>query len=572
MDTKRLLLAVALSIGVLILWANLFAPPPQAPVPTEPASLEQSGGTPEQAPEQPPEPDANIEPDEPPLAAAGEETLRVNNGLFVVELTNRGGRARSWRLLEYTTGDGEPLELMPQFEESDLLPLGVDLDDSDLTAELNQALFEVSRERLDAGQEGATGEKITFRWSDGRGLQATKEFSFWKNEYLVDVFVNVVDRGRRRDARLVVGPGFGAQELGDGRSNYYYAGQAAWNLGGTVSRTKRGKLDNEGGLTGSLRWGGLEDQYFTALVLPGEGGAALRWSTRELTPLPIAGADPSEPPEPIAETLIAVSLGEQGGRLYVGPKRYKLLRELGTELDKSVWFSSVTWLAWIVRHIYLALLWIHDHVVANYGVAIVLATMVLRILLFPVNQYSMVSMKKTQLQMQRLQPKLKSIKNKYKKSKDAQARTKMNQETMELYKREGVNPAGGLSGCLPLLAQFPILIGFYNMLTVAVELRGAPFFGWIQDLSLQDPLYITPLLMGATMFTQQKMAMSKIKDPQQLQQQRFMLFMPFMFTIICVNMPSGLVLYWFVNNLLGMGQQWLVNRQTGRLESAAQKA
>ena len=120
---------------------------------------------------------------------------------------------------------------------------------------------------------------------------------------------------------------------------------------------------------------------------------------------------------------------------------------------------------------------------------------------------------------------------------------------------------GGLTGCLPLLAQFPILIGFYNMLTVAVELRGAPFFGWIQDLSLKDPYYITPILMGVTMFVQQKMAMSKIKDPQQLQQQRMMLFMPIMFTVICVQMPSGLVLYWFVNNLLGIGQQWLVNRQ-----------
>jgi YidC/Oxa1 family membrane protein insertase len=136
---------------------------------------------------------------------------------------------------------------------------------------------------------------------------------------------------------------------------------------------------------------------------------------------------------------------------------------------------------------------------------------------------------------------------------------------MELYKKEGVNPMGGITGCLPMLAQFPILIGFYNMLTVAVELRGAPFFGWIQDLSVKDPYWITPLLMGATMFAQQKMAMSKIKDPQQLQQQRMMLFMPIMFTVICLQMPAGLVLYWFVNNLLGMGQQWLVNRQTARL-------
>jgi len=144
----------------------------------------------------------------------------------------------------------------------------------------------------------------------------------------------------------------------------------------------------------------------------------------------------------------------------------------------------------------------------------------------------------------------------------------MNQEMMDLYKREGINPMGGVTGCLPLFAQFPILIGFYNMLTVAVELRGAPFFGWIHDLSVKDPYSISPILMGATMFWQQKLAMSKITDPQQLQQQRFMMFMPFFFTFICFKMPAGLVLYWFVNNLLGMGQQWLVNRHTMRLEAA----
>jgi YidC/Oxa1 family membrane protein insertase len=181
-------------------------------------------------------------------------------------------------------------------------------------------------------------------------------------------------------------------------------------------------------------------------------------------------------------------------------------------------------------------------------------------------------MKKTQLQMQRLQPKIKAIRAKFKKQKDAESRAKMNQEMMDLYKREGVNPMGGVSGCLPLVAQFPILMGFYFMLTVAVELRGAPFFGWIRDLSVADPYYVTPLLMGVTMFVQQKMAMSKVKDPMQQQQQKIMMIMPFIFTWICIQMPAGMVLYWFVNNVLGIGQQWLVNRHTTRLEAAEQKA
>jgi YidC/Oxa1 family membrane protein insertase len=170
--------------------------------------------------------------------------------------------------------------------------------------------------------------------------------------------------------------------------------------------------------------------------------------------------------------------------------------------------------------------------------------------------------------MQKLQPKIKSIKAKYKK-KDAKSRQKMNEETMAMYKREGVNPMGGVTGCLPLLAQFPILIGFYNMLTVAVELRGAPFFGWIYDLSQKDPYWVLPLLMGASMFVQQRMAMSKVKDPMRQQQQKIMMFMPVMFTWICLQMPSGMVLYWFVNNLLGIGQQWLVNRHITKTAKAA---
>jgi len=400
-----------------------------------------------------------------------------------------------------------------------------------------------------------------------------KAFTFYSGEYLVDVDLEVVDRGRRLPARLAVGPGFGAQEIRKGRSNYYYASQAVWNLGGEVDRRKRKKLDGQGGLAGPLLWAGLEDQFFTTLILPGSERSEFHWETISRTAVPLPGADvPDEAPEAVDEPLLSVLLPDGTGQIYVGPKRYKLLKQHGSELEKAVWFSSQAWLAAIVKFIYLGLLWIHDHIVANYGFAIILATTTLRLALFPLNQYAMVNMKKSQLDMQRLQPKMKAIKNKFKKQKDAQSRAKMNQEIMEMYKREGVNPAGSVTGCLPLLAQFPILIGFYNMLTVAVELRGAPFMLWITDLSVKDEFYITPLLMGATMFIQQRMAMSKIKDPQQLQQQKIMMFMPVMFTFICLQMPAGLVLYWFVNNLLAMGQQYLVNRQTGRLEAPPQKA
>jgi YidC/Oxa1 family membrane protein insertase len=511
--------------------------------------------------------------DEPASAAELEEEIRIDSGVYQVVFTNRGGRAQSWTLADYISSDGRLLNLFPSFEEGGHYPLSIDLDDQALTDELNNALYKVERERL-AGGDSGHGDRIKFTWSDGRGIVVEKIFDFRKDDYLVDAWLEVSDRGRRLPARLTLGPAFAAQEPSSSHSNYYYESQGVWNVGSEVTRRKRGKLDGEGGFSGPVLWAGLEDQYFTSLILPNDSPAQVRWKNHELTTIPAEGEDSDDVPELRPEPVIAVSVTGGGAKLFIGPKKYDLLREIADdrELGEAVWFSSQGWLRAIVKVLFSGLVWIHDNVTGNWGMAIVLATLVLRLVLFPVNQYSMVSMKKTQLQMQKLQPKIKAIRNKYKKAKDAQSKGKMNQEMMELYKREGVNPMGGMSGCLPLLAQFPILIGFYNMLTVAVELRGAPFFGWIQDLSHEDPFMVLPILMAVTMFAQQKLAMSKIKDPQQLQQQRMMLFMPIVFGFICLQMPSGLVLYWFVNNLLGMGQQWLVNRHAGRLEAAEQKA
>jgi YidC/Oxa1 family membrane protein insertase len=575
---KRALIAIVISFLILVGWSYLFPPakPPVEPPPAETPAATAGEPVPgpvitEVAPEAPPEAPAD---EVQALEAAAEEEIVITNSLYEVTLSNRGGQARSWKLHAYTTSDGRSLELIPPYVEQSEYFLAVDLDTPELTAALHEALYTVERERIFADGERGPGEKVTFTWADGRGLQASKAFSFREGEYLVGVDLEVMDRGRRLPARLSLGPGFAAQDASEGRSRYAYNGQIVWNLGGEVTRLAKRKLEEAHEINGQLRWGGIEDQYFAALVLPSqEVPGRLAWRGLELTPSPEPqpGEEPEEA-EAAAEPLVSVSVPAEGALLYIGPKKYKQLRATGHELEKVVWFSSQGWLRPIVKAIFLALIWIHDNIAANYGLAIILATVVLRLMLFPINQYSMVKMKKSQLQMQHLQPKIKSIKAKYKKSKDAQSRSKMNQETMELYKQEGINPMGGMAGCLPLFAQFPILIGFYNMLTVAVELRGAPFFGWIQDLSLKDPFWITPLLMGVTMFVQQRLSMSKIKDPQQLQQQRFMMFMPFMFTFICLQMPSGLVLYWFINNLLGIGQQWLVNRQTSKIEAPAGKA
>jgi YidC/Oxa1 family membrane protein insertase len=576
---KRVFIAAGLSVVILIAWQALFMPDPPPPAPVDPTQDDAVVDTVELQPSREAETerlqDQPVEPGVPAPAEAVQaervSQIVVSNEIFELELTNRGGIATSWRLRDATTGF-EPLELLPRIEPDRALTLGIELDDAALTGALNEALYQVERMPISGSQGRGSGERITFTWADGLGVEARKSLTFRRGEYLVEVELDVRDRGRRLPARLVLGPGFGEQEQGaaNGKIGTYYYEAVVWKRAGEVTHRKKGKVEEPGGVTGPIPWAGLEDQYFAALVLPDEPAGLIGWRSVEL--IAATMGDEEEPREPELYPILAVSIPASGAQLFVGPKKYHLLESLEGGLEEAVWFSSSAALAWISRGIFFGLLWIHDHTIPNYGLAIVLCTFLLRVLLFPVNQYSMVSMKKTQLQMARLQPKIKAIKNKYKKTKDAESRAKMNQEMMALYKREGVNPMGGVSGCLPLLAQFPILIAFYFMLTVAVELRGAPFFGWIQDLSMADPYWVTPLLMGATMFLQQKMAMSKVKDPQQQQQQKIMMIMPFVFTWICLQMPAGMVLYWFVNNILGIGQQWLVNRQTTRLEAAQQKA
>jgi YidC/Oxa1 family membrane protein insertase len=237
------------------------------------------------------------------------------------------------------------------------------------------------------------------------------------------------------------------------------------------------------------------------------------------------------------------------GQLLGVPKEYDLLHAIGGGVERTLDFGMFGFISVIFLK---ALRWIYG-VVGNYGLAIILLTVVIRVLLFPLMHSSTVSMRR----MQKLQPKVKEIQARYKKKKaDPQSRAKMNQEMMALYKEEGVNPMGG---CLPMLVQLPILWALYTLFLNAIELRHAPFFGWIQDLSAKDPYYITPILMTATMWLQQRLA-PQIGDPQQ---QRIMRLLPFIFGFMFLQFPSGLVLYWLVNNVLTIIQQEVTFRLLG---------
>jgi YidC/Oxa1 family membrane protein insertase len=294
----------------------------------------------------------------------------------------------------------------------------------------------------------------------------------------------------------------------------------------------------------------VEDHYFVLAAVPKGAATRVDYST---IPVPVPGISPAA-----TRTLVGFAVRSAGDgapsqtlslAFYVGPKEINRLREVHPLLINAIDFGMF---AWLVRPLLDALKWINGFV-GNYGWSIIALTVVINVLIFPLRHKSMVSMRK----MQTLQPQVKAIQDRYKNMKFTDPeRQKMNSEMLGLYKQHGVNPA---SGCVPMLLTMPILFAFYAMLSVAVELRGAPFGGWIDDLAARDPLYITPIIMGATMFWQQRM-MPTTADPVQ---QKVFLFLPIVFTIMFLGMPSGLVLYWTASNLLTIAQQTITNRLIG---------
>ena len=266
----------------------------------------------------------------------------------------------------------------------------------------------------------------------------------------------------------------------------------------------------------------------------------------------------------LADTAATLQAGDSvrgSAKVFAGPKQADLLAATGKGLDELIDYG---WFGFLAKPL-VFLMKASNRVTGNYGIDIILLTILIKIIFFPLTQKSMASMRK----MQELAPVLNKLKEKYKG--DTQ---RVNQETMNLYKTYKINP---LSGCLPMLAQIPVFIALYKGLLVTIELRHAPFFLWVNDLSAPEylwdlnllgfilPIRLLPLLMGISMFIQQKMTPSASMDPMQ---QKLMLLMPVVFTFMFWSFPAGLVVYWLVNNILSIGQQWLYNRQADAAKAA----
>jgi YidC/Oxa1 family membrane protein insertase len=522
---KRLLLAFVLSAAILLAWSIIFPPPQRPALPPEPeaeptvAAEERSelSEPTEEAPTAEEETAAAVF--EEAMGAIAEESVVLSNGVMEVVLTNRGAALSSYRLLAYDGDDGQPLDLIQTVPLSEAArPLQL------ITAAgLDEALYIV--ERFEGG--------AAFRWSDGRGSQSIKRIALTGDGYGLDVEIDTA--GALAASRVSIGTGM--RDLAEAEQNSRLAlwGEGVVLADGEVTRYKRRKIKERQVLApASLSYAGFEDAYFLSLLRP-ESGPSEVW----VEPFDFAAGE--EDTQRVLRMSVAPRRGALRGQLLGAPKEYDLLQEIGQGVEKTLDFGlfgpiSVFFLK--------ALRWIYG-VVGNYGVAIILLTLGIRILLFPLMHTSTVSMRK----MAKVQPKVKEIQAKYKKKKsDPQARTKMNQEMMALYKEEGVNP---MAGCLPLLVQLPLLWALYKLFLSAIELRHAPFVLWITDLSAKDPLYVTPVLMTATMWLQQRLA-PQAGDPQQ---QRLMRMMPLIFGIMFLQFPSGLVLYWLANNVITIIQQ-----------------
>ena len=547
---KRVLLAVILSFIVLYAYQAIFPPP--RPQPAPPATGTLPGAPPQGAPQNPsleqpaatskPAPPAALPPiPEPVVADPSEREIVVENDAVRAVFSTRGAVIKSWRLKRYFTNGDTPLDLVPNNAPAGSdLPFTLAVDAVDVDAALAQALFKPSADALNTSTAAAT---LIFEYRDASGLQARKEFAFTPDQPYQIVFSADVRRG---DAQLNPtvkwGPALGTGIVSSGLT-YGQAPQPIFYRDGDVNRIGFSDVPQYRTLEGTVPVGGVDDHYFISAVIPPAQPVRIQY---EPVPVPVEGSDKGLQ---FVTWSVRFPSPPSGARFFVGPKDFDVLAAVDRDLVRAIHFGVFSP---IVVPLLRALKWINGYV-GNYGWSIIALTIFINLLIFPLRHKSVVSMRK----MQELQPQVKAIQDRYSKLKMSDpARQKMNVELMNLYRERGVNPA---SGCVPMLLTLPVLFAFYSMLSVAIELRGAPFIGWIKDLSTYDPWFVTPILMGITQFVQTKMAPAT-GDPQQ---QKIMLFMPLIFMTMFIWAPSGLVLYWTASNLWAIGQQALTNRMIG---------
>jgi YidC/Oxa1 family membrane protein insertase len=540
---KRLLIAFILMGAVLFLMPYFNQQPaPQTKAP-QAAKVQTAPVATAVQPAAAPQPPASVG----QVSAGAEETLAVDTDLYRIAFSNRGAVVRSWILKRYKDGAGKPLDLVNAGAAAKAgYPFSLAFGNQKPPTDVNQALFAV--------KPAADGLGVDYEFSDGR-VVVRKSFRFQRNSYLAEISSSVTADGKLLPHVLAWRGGFG-DRTAPGHANglhSLYFDSAANKL--VVQQAKAAK-DGPVSSTGGYSFAGIEDSYFTAVVL--DGGRPFEIKTFSDSISPAAGA------AEVAHLGVGVGgAGENRFSIFVGPKDIDILRSVNPKLEQVVDFG---WFALIAKPLFLALNWTSNNWVHNYGWSIVVVTVIINFLLLPLKYTSLKSMKK----MQVLQPQIAAINEKYKGIPLRDPRkTEQNQEVMDLYKKNGVNPMGG---CVPMILQIPFFYAYYKVLTVAIEMRGANWL-WVADLSQPEtlPIRILPVAMIASQFVMQKMTPTTSVDPSQ---QKVMMLMPLMLGFMFYGVSSGLVLYWLTGNLVGIAQQWFFNRGSAPVIAipAAQKS
>ncbi len=547
METRLLLAFVLVMLLLLVTPYFMSSPGPKGPQNVTPKKAAELTKTPPAPPPSAAEP-AKAPPGEPGAAkpatlpvtrADQEQTFAIDTRVYHIVFSNRGGVVRSWILKQYKDLSGKPLEIVNTAALSKVpAPFSYDFNERKPDIDLNAALFQAKQ----------TDDKLglDFDFSDG-AFSAHKSFRFLNDSYLVRIASEVTRVNEPLAHVLVWRGGFGDPTVRNAptveRAVYYDSSQ-----GRLLTKVAKDAKTGPVSVFGAYPFAGIEDPYFTAVFLPTSTGNLELRTYDDSVPTPV---DPGKP-----EDLVGVGVGGAGLNqfsVFVGPKDTDILRKVDPKLENLIDWGR--WFGFIAKPLFLVLNWVDDHVTRNYGWAIILVTVGINIVLFPLRYSSMRSAKK----MQSLQPQIQAINAKYKNLSLRDPRqAEKNAEMMELYKKHGVNPLGG---CVPMLIQLPFFVAFYTVLTVAIELRGAPWL-WVNDLSRPEtlPIRILPILLIVTQFLTQKMTpASPGVDPAQ---QKMMMIMPLALGFMFYYASAGLVLYWLTGNLVGIAQQLIMNRIT----------
>jgi YidC/Oxa1 family membrane protein insertase len=469
-----------------------------------------------------------------PIESVVEEVLTtIEAPLWTATLSSRGGSIVSWRLAEYRAASGDPVELVPEGVGG--LSVRVRYGPDDL--ETAERIFEYDGPESIALEEGAEPVTLTYRLRGGSGVGVERAYTFYPDRYAFDVAIAVEGAaGPAATREIWLGwPGVLATEEKEGAKDL----AVATMVGGRPARIDAGKVRSEPVLrVGEITWATAQSRYFMTALVP----------ESPFTALEAVG----EPEATRAGFRAAAPIAEGGGivRLtaFAGPQDYRLVSEVEPTLERAIdmgWRVTRPLSVLVLK----ALVWAHG-LVPNYGVIIIIFSIITKLLFYRLTHKSFTEMKR----MQDLQPRLEELKKKHANNKEELARAQMN-----LYKDAGVNPLGS---CFPMLLQMPVFIALFQVLRTTIELRGAPFALWITDLSQPDtiaaiagfPIHVLPLLMGIGMLVQQQFSS---RDPSQAMMGKLM---PIVFTALFYNFASGLVLYWLVNTVLSVAQQYYIHR------------